>query len=1225
VGVAGAVGVYALAGGWLLPYAIKSQLPKFVETELERKASIGEVSFNPFTLRLAVQQFQLTEANGAPLFGVGALEVEMQWRSLLRRAWSFADIHIVAPTVQLAIAPDGKFNIAEFVETLNKRKHDDSDSGMPRLIIEHFALEQGKVDMRDRHAGYNDTFAPIAFTLNNLSTLPDENGDYTLSADAGLGGKLRWKGTNALNPIGGSGVLTLDAVALPGMSTYLKSFARVAVVDGRLSAKLPYKFAYKDGQLEANLSGAGLALNDLVVKRDGAAEAFVKLKLFDVSDVGVDLLKRTVTVGGLHVNGGTLAVRRDAKGELDVANLMVPAPTPAKPAPVGAAKPAPATAAVSASAAAAKSASAIAATSAPVAATPVAAAKSVSAGAATPAAAAKSVSAGAATPAAAAKPAPAGNWKVQLKQLALDDIAVAAVDETVSPALKFNADKLKLNLQLQAEPTAEGLKLNIADAAFSVDNLALSSGAMTPLKLAQLGFEGGEIDLAAHRASLGRLHFDGGQLDLSRDSKGRFLFLDTFPKAGSGAQPAAKDAPASAPWTANIKTVEFNKFGARYDDASSGIKGNLQDFNLKLTDASTDLKKPLAFDGAVALREGGQLTAKGKVVPSTGAVDTDLKLTKLAIAPVQPLLSKYVKLKIADGSISGQGRLHTGAGGKADPGLRYDGSLEVAELALNEEDNDRFAHWKSVRADKLVFGLSPDLLDVAELRVIEPDATLIIENDRSFNAQRLLVTQPAASAPGAAPAGKSAATSAPGTAPAGKPAVASAPDAASTGKSAAPAAEPFPVKVRRVRFENAKLAFTDLSLRPQFGAKIYELGGVITGLSSKRDASSQIELDGRVDDYGLARIRGKLNPFVPADNTDINVVFKNVDMVSASPYSMKFAGYKIAQGKISLDLEYKVAKGQLEGNNHIVLDNLTLGERIDSPDALKLPLELALAILKDSDGRIDLGVPVSGNMNDPQFSYGSVVWKAIGNIMSKIVTSPFRALGNLFGMSGDKLESIDFDPGSDTVLPPEREKLKQVAQILAKKSQLKLSVPGQYSEQADGAALRAQALRRVVLARADIKLAAGEQPGPLDMGQRKVRGAVRDLYAERFGAAELDKQKKAAEAAAGPSSGAAASDAAADAAQKKLPMLQRLGKLVQGEPQVADATAFYAKLQERLEQKQPLPADALPQLGAKRSAAILAALKGEGVDAAAAQTSGPEPVEGGAGKPVALKLGLSAK
>jgi hypothetical protein len=1120
------VGVYALAGAWLLPGVIKSQLPRIVETELERKASIGEVSFNPFTLRLVAKDFRLTEAGGAPLFGVDALAVEMQWRSLFRRAWSFAEIRITTPAVQLAIAPDGKFNIAALMETLDKHKKDDSDSAMPRLIVEHFVLEQGRVDMDDRHAGYKDVYTPITFALNNLSTLPDENGDYTLSADAGLGGKLRWKGAAALNPIAGSGLLSLENVALPGMAKYLKSFARVEVTSGRLSAKLPYKFAYKDGKLDASLTGAGLVLNDLAVKRDGAAEAFVSLKQFDVSDVGVDLLKRTVSVGGLHVGGGALAVRRDAKGELDLAGLAVPSAAAPAPAPVKAA------------------------------------------------------------------PKEAG-WNVDLKQIALDGFALKAIDETVSPALKVSTDNLTLKLHAKLD----GDKIDIADASFSMDNLALASGTMTPFKLVQLGFEGGTLDLAARRATLSRLYADGGQLDLSRDAKGQFVFLSRLPTGGAAA-PQPQPAKAEAPWAASIKSVELSKFGARYDDAGTGIKADLQDFNLKLSDAGTDLKKPLAFQGGVSLREGGQLTAKGKVVPSTGAVDADLKLTKLAIAPVQPLLAKFVKLKIADGNISAQGRLRTGAGGsKTNPALRYDGSFEVAELSLNEEDNDRFAHWKSVRADKLALSLSPDLLDVAELRVVEPNAILIIENDRSFNAERLLVKQPAAA-----------------------PATEAKPVAAS---------EPFPVRVRRVRLQDAKLDFTDLSLRPQFGAKIYELSGIITGLSSRRDARSQIELDGRVDEFGLARIRGQLNPFVPTDNTDLNVVFKNVDMVSASPYSMKFAGYKIAQGKISLDLQYKVRDSQLEGNNQIVLDKLTLGERIDSPDALKLPLELALAILKDSDGRIDLGVPVSGNMNDPQFSYGAVVWKAIGNIMGKIVTSPFRALGNLFGVSGDKLEAIDFDAGSDVVLPPEREKLQQVAQILAKKPQLKLSVPAQYNEAADGAALRSQALRRVVATRAEIKLAPGEQPGPLDIGQRKVRGALRDLYAERFGAAELDKQKKAAEAAAGPAAaaGASAADAAAvadAAAQKKLPMLQRLGKIVQGEPQVADAGAFYAGLQERLENNQPLPADALPQLGASRAAAIMAVLKQAGVAPASAQSAAPATTDAGAGKPIALKLGLSA-
>src|SRR5450830_568209 len=334
IGAVGAVGVYALAGTWLLPSVIKSQLPKYAETELERKASIGQLSFNPFTLRLEAQDVRLTEADGAPLFAVAGLAVEMQWRSLFRRAWSFAEIRITQPAVQLAIAKDGKFNIAEFLATLEKhKKPDEPNSPMPRLIIEHFALDNGQVAMHDKHAGYDDTFTPITFALNNLSTLPDADGDYTLNADAGLGGKLSWKGVASVNPIEGSGVLTLDNVALPGMAAYLKSFSRVLVEEGKLSAKLPYKFGYKDGKLDATLAGAGLTLTDLSLKR-GADSPFVKLKQLAVGDVSLDLLKQSVGIGSLQLNGGALTVRRDAMGELDVANLTLPAPAAAPAAPV---------------------------------------------------------------------------------------------------------------------------------------------------------------------------------------------------------------------------------------------------------------------------------------------------------------------------------------------------------------------------------------------------------------------------------------------------------------------------------------------------------------------------------------------------------------------------------------------------------------------------------------------------------------------------------------------------------------------------------------------------------------------------------------------------------------------------------------------------------------------------------------------------------------------------
>jgi hypothetical protein len=1129
VGTGCALAAYSAAGFWLVPYVIKNQLPKFAEKELARQASIDDVRFNPFTLRLEADKIAFKEApsadgkSGAPLLSIGALAVQLEWKSIVRRAWSLAEIRITAPQAQLTVTPDGKFNLAEVLATWQRKHPEKSDGGMPRLVIAHFALEQGKVDWQDQKAGYADNFTPINFKLDNISTLPDANGSYSLSADAARGGKLHWRGTASLSPIRGEGELILNDASLPGLAAYLKAYTRATVSSGTLSARLPYAFSYADGKLEATVKGAGLALRDLALVRDGKGEAFTSLNTLGIAGVNADLARQNVSVDKINLYGGKVAVRRDSKGEIDVANLMLP---------------------------------------------------------------------GNPAPAASAAPAKPGKWKVDLHRLALANVDVSAIDETVSPALQLSARQLQAQLQLGMQQGPAGMATVIDGASFALADLAMQRGAQTPFKLAQLGFAEGKIDLAAHSVHLGAVTASGAQIDLARNRQGEFAIAQKLPVFASGKADAGKEAP-SAPWSTTVDKVELSKFGARFDDAGTGIKGTLQDARLSLHKVSNDMKQALPFELGVGLREGGLLTANGKFVPGTGAVDAQLNLKQLTLAPVQPLLAQHVKLKLAGGTLSGSGRLTTGGGAPKAPKVRYEGGVDIAGLVLNETDGKRFASWKSVRADKLTASVGPDFVDIPELRVVEPNAQLIIENDRSLNAQRLLVKAPE-----------------PATAPA--PAAATAP-AADAG---------FPVRVRRVRLQNAKLDFADLSLRPQFAAKIYELNGVVTGLSTKRDARSQIELDGRIDEFGLARVRGQLNPFAPTDNTDLNVVFKNVDMVSASPYTMKFAGYKVAEGKISLDLQYKVRNRQLDGTNQIVLDKLTLGERIDSPDALKLPLELALAILKDSDGRIDLGLPVSGDMNDPQFSYGALIWKAVGNVLTKIVTAPFRALGNLLGISADKLEAIDFDAGSAVLLPPEREKLKQVAQILAKREQLKLAVPGQYSD-TDGAALRAQAVRRAVAAKAGIKLEAGEEPGPLNLGERKVRGALRDLYGERFGKAELDKQKKAAESAA-PAPAAASASASAPAAAK-IPVLQRLGKLIEGEPQVADTGAFYTGLREQLEAKQPLPADALSKLGAQRSAAILAALQQDGTPAARVSAGAPEKTEAAPGKLVGLKLGLAAQ
>ncbi|WP_048441558.1 DUF748 domain-containing protein [Caenimonas sp. SL110] len=1113
---AGVLAAYSLAGFWLVPAVARNQLPKFGQSELARRLSVSDLQFNPFTLRLEAKDLRLDEADGAPLLSIGTFVAQLQWRSVFRRAWSFTEVRLTSPRADLRIAPDGRFNLAQLLETLARRPREPSTNDkLPRVVIGTFALEQGRIDMRDQRAGYTNVVSPIDFRLTDFSTLPDEGDSHTFSAQGAGGGKLRWNGTATLDPIRGKGELVLENLALPELGVYLKSFTRATVAAGRLSAALPYSFSYADGKFEAALAGARVSMRDFGLAREGVSDSFASLTSLDVTGIDASLSRREVSIAQVRADGGALRIERDARGELDLAQLMVE----------------------------------------------TAGAKAV------PAGAPPSVH--------------AGDWKVGIRQVVLDKLALSATDRTTAPALKVDAAVVSAQLQLAASQTRDGLQVTIGDAALTATNATIARGTSAPMKIAQLGFAQGSIDLAARRAEVGRVFAQGARLRVVRDRAGGLNLVQMLPRFDSPAT-----TPAARPWTASIATVELDKFAADVDDEASGVKFQVADFGAKVKGASSDLSKAVKFRATLAIREGGQLAAQGSAVPGTGQVQADVKVAQLSLAPVQPLLAQHIKLKIAGGTVSARGRL-TAGGGARSAALRYSGAFNVAGLVLKEDDGDLFAAWKDVRADAMTLSLAPNQLDIPELRMVEPNAKLIIEPDRSLNAARLLVKQPvAAPAPAAAPA-------------------------------SAPTAEPFPIRVRRIRLQDAKLDFADLSLQPQFAAKMYELNGVVNGLSSSAESRSQVELDARVDEFGSARIRGELNPFAPTNNTDLAVVFKNVDLVSTSPYAMKFAGYRIAQGKISLDLQYKVRRGQLEGANQIVIDKLTLGERVDSPDALKLPLELAIAILKDSDGRIDLGLPVSGNIEDPQFSYGAIIWKAIGNVLTKIVTAPFRALGALLGGSGEELESIDFDPGSDKVLPPEREKIKQIAQILAKRPQLKISVPGHYSD-ADAAALRARAVRVEVSRAAGIKLEAGDEPGPLDLGSRSVRSAMRDVYARRFGDEELDKAKKAAQASA---SGAAGT---ASAPQAELPIWQRVGKMVQGEPQVADASAFYGKLRERLEANQALEADALTKLGAQRAAAIVAALRQAGVDAARATAAAPEKIVSGSGKMVALKPALGA-
>ncbi|MDO8788506.1 MAG: DUF748 domain-containing protein [Sulfuritalea sp.] len=692
------------------------------------------------------------------------------------------------------------------------------------------------------------------------------------------------------------------------------------------------------------------------------------------------------------------------------------------------------------------------------------------------------------------------------------------------------------------------------------------------------------VDLAKRNATLAAITIKGGGISARRDAQSKIDLLGVIdslneksvPKPVAAVRPAASPPEkAVAPWRFRIEHVALSGLGlvARDETVSPAVDLALDNIDIAVDAVSEDLKAALPLKASLDVRSGGRLEIGGKFTPADAAAELQIKLSGLAVKVGQPYLSKFAALDFAGGQVEAEGRVVRTAKSSS-----YRGGVAVRDLRLNEAGTQNvFLAWKVLASSDLE--LSPARLDMALLTLDGLDTKLIIDKDKSTNLKRVLHKQQVAVSP------------APTIDPGAAPAAATAADSVVAQAAPAKAEEPeFAVTIDRLRFRKGELFFADNSLLLPFGTRIHGLRGSIVGLSSKPAAPSQVELDGEVDEFGLARAAGQVDFFKPTEFMDLKVVFRNVEMTHLTPYSATFAGRKINSGKLSLELEYKIKKRQLQGENRIIIDRLELGERVESATAKDLPLDLAIAVLSDADGRIDLGLQIAGNLDDPQFSYGDIVWKAITNVLGKIVTAPFRALGALFGGSGEKIDRIGFEAGSGSLTPPEREKLVRLAAMLNQRPGLALSVHGTWAE-VDRVALQERQLRRIVAEKSGQVLAAKESPGPLSTRAPKVQAALESLFAERFGSAELAAFKEGFRNA----NPGQLEESVTGKMMSRLSGLMRdkrsLSEAEVGELKGAD---FHAALFERLRAVEAVKDDALQALAVRRAEHALEALKAAG-------------------------------
>jgi hypothetical protein len=468
---------------------------------------------------------------------------------------------------------------------------------------------------------------------------------------------------------------------------------------------------------------------------------------------------------------------------------------------------------------------------------------------------------------------------------------------------------------------------------------------------------------------------------------------------------------------------------------------SLTPLNLEFSPVALNLSGFLGHPGSratVALditpNGAGTIAARGTLGLDPLVADMQIAAADVALAPFQTFLDPYARLQIERGAVHVKGRVELGAGKKG--GVRFTGSGGISDLSVVDTvQHQGFTRWRSLEFEDIRV-MSGASLSIARIVAQDPYLRFGIGPDRVTNLQHILgkgqdVKQSEARAPQ--------------------------PEA----KAPASASPAMRIGIGQITVRNGSANFADQSLRPAFSTGLQELTGAITGLSSENDARAKVALRGKVDRYAPATIEGEINPLAAQAYTDIALHFENIDLTTYTPYSGKFAGRRIDKGKLNLDLRYKLVNRELVGENKIVFDQLTLGERVESPEALDLPLQLAIAILTDSHGVIDIDLPVRGNIDDPQFSYGGLVWKALTNLIMKAITAPFKLLAAAFG-GGDELGYVAFAPGSGEIGTGEQEKLDKLARALADRPALTLEIRGAVSGDSDRAALASAKLMQQV-------------------------------------------------------------------------------------------------------------------------------------------------------------------
>ncbi|AZS81226.1 DUF748 domain-containing protein [Achromobacter spanius] len=1065
---------------WQVPKVLHNVLTTDVAKMIGRDVSVGKISFNPFTLTVRAHDLAVAQPGSqTPLLTLAELDASAAWSSLFWFAPVVDRLTLREPSIAIVREDVTRFNFSDIQQRVadmaaaQPEEPPEPDAGLPRFSLNNMVIEGGSITLDDKVTGRKQVVDELGLGVPFIS-----NFGYATDIDVQPRLHLRINGSP----------FDLNGVARP-FDTVPSSTLRVAFNGLQLEKwadvwPMPLPFKLESALLDSNLQvvfeqpkdaapkirvvgDVGLRRFDL---RDTNGDPLAAWSALTVTRLELEPIARQAYVGEIGLWAPQVHVRRYANEHLNWQDVVVklkalagvaPTETPVadklrrdmglkeKPKPDAAATPAP-DAAVD-----------------PVPDAPPGTPPS-GAGAA-PGAAPGVAAAGATVDATAPAPAPSpasSDWTVTLDAFNLHEGELTLTDAISK--LDYMVTGVSATVEGVTIPEVKDQPVNLW---LNVDN-STDGGwirAKGPLELKPLSLE-----LAVRMGNIAL-----APLAPAVRNAAPILLLDG--RLGASAQIHVREKDGAIDASATSVQADLTQFKARDEAQKPALDIALQSLRMTADRLAMGPGQSSFTLAAAGIQGNGALNMKGTFAPQPLTLSSSVDLSDLNVAPFAPYAAGSLNATVRAITLAAKGDVaFAAATGNTPMRVNWKGGVDITGVDLQDRvNNDDFLNWKrlafagmdvSVAGDKVAAKLGDIALEDFYGRIL-------------LNAQGRLNVMDLVAAPGQAGGSITQDTQTPGR---------QAPAAQASDKAGAGAAMPD-ISVNSVTLSRGRMTFTDRFVKPNYVAELSAIEGAISAVSSTNPQPAKVKVTGRVYTTAPLSISGIVQPFAKYLTLDLKASAKGVDLPRFNTYSAKYVGYPIKRGKLSVDLEYKIKNRALQASNHVVLNQLTFGDKTNSPDATKLPVLLAVALLKDSRGNIDINLPVSGSLDDPEFSVGGIVVRVLLNLVVKAVTSPFSLLASAFG-GGEELSYVEFAPGSAVLTEDSIQRIDTLTKALTERPALKMDISGRADPKTDLEGLRqAWVDARIRAAKAADTAPRGKKPNPAGV---QVSAAERVKYLE---------------------------------------------------------------------------------------------------------------------------------